>query len=307
MFLGTQGDAAPLSLGEPWLDQKPTKLLGAKAAGTTLRMHHRLAFLALAACLSLPSAVRAELVPVLVLKEHGVGMAALAQPFVDRMIALTAKQNGWTDAKGMYFTTRAAAEALINTEKPHYGILSLGAFLAWRKNYGLEPLGIVNAVRAGGRRYAIISKTATDLAECKGKSLASDHIDDARFIEKVVSGGDFKLGDFKTLQTQRPLQAIKKVVAGDADCALIDDAQMEELDHLEEGKSIKTVWQSRELPSMLVAAFPAAGKDERERFEDNLEKVCAGEAKSACTEVGILSLRAERDGDLEKLIAEYEK
>ena len=270
-------------------------------------MHHRLAFLALAACLSLPSVVGAELVPVLVLKEHGVGMAALAQPFVDRMIGLTAKQNGWTDAKGMYFTTRAAAEAFIVTEKPHYGILSLGAFLGLRKKYGLEPFGIVTAVRAGGRRYSIISKTATDLAECKGKSLASDHIDDAPFIEKIVSGGDFKRADFKTVQTQRPLQGIKKVVAGDADCALIDDAQMEELDHLEEGKGIKTVWRSRELPSMLVVAFPAAGKDERETFENNLEKVCEGEAKSACAEVGILSLRAAKDGDYEELIAEYEK
>jgi hypothetical protein len=270
-------------------------------------MHCRFALLALATYLSLPSLVRAETVVILVLKEHGVGMAALAQPFVDRMMALTAKQNGWTGVKGMYLTTRAAAEAFIDQEKPHYGILSLGAFLGLRKKYGLEAFGIVTAVRAGGRRYSIISKTESDLAGCKGKSLASDHIDDPPFIEKVVSGGDFKLADFKTVQTQRPLQGIKKVVAGDADCALIDDAQMEELDHLEEGKDIKTVWKSRELPSMLVAAFPAAGKDEREKFEDNLKKVCEGEAKSACSDVGILSLRAAKDGDYDELIAEYEK
>jgi hypothetical protein len=270
-------------------------------------MQRRFLFVTLLACLSVPSTVPAETVAILVLKEHGVGMAALAQPYVDRMMALTAKQNGWTDVKGMYLTTRPAAEAFIESERPHYGILSLGAFLGLRRKYGLEPFGIVTAVRAGGRRYSIISKTESDLAGCEGKSLASDHIDDPAFIEKIVAGGDFKLADFKTVQTQRPLQGIKKVVTGDADCALIDDAQMEELDHIEEGKDIKTVWKSRELPSMLVAAFPAAGKDERERFEDNLEKVCEGEAKSACTEVGILSLRAAKNGDYDELIAEYEK
>jgi hypothetical protein len=270
-------------------------------------MHRRFALLALATCLSLPSVVRAEPVVILVLKEHGVGMAAQAQPFVDRMIDLTAKQNGWPDAKGRYVTTRPAAATFIESENPHFGILSLSAFLGLRKKYELDPIGIVTAVRAGGRRYSIISKTATDLTGCKGKSLASDHIDDAPFIEKIVSGGEFKLADFKTVQTLRPLQGIKKVVVGDADCALIDDAQMEELEHLEEGKGVKTVWKSRELPSMLVVAFPAASKEERETFGDNLEKVCEGEAKSACAEVGILSLRAAKDGDYEELIAAYEK
>ena len=56
-------------------------------------------------------------VNVLVLKEHGVGGAALAQSYLDRFIALAAKQYGWgPDAHGQYHTTRAAAEAYIRDE-----------------------------------------------------------------------------------------------------------------------------------------------------------------------------------------------
>lgn len=251
--------------------------------------------------------VRADSVNVLVLKEHGVGMAAQAQPFVDRIIALTAKQNGWSEAKGRYVTTRKAAEAFIASEKPHYGILSLGAFLALRQPLGLVPVGSVTAVRAGGREYSIVSKNATSLDACKGKTLASDHTDDPRFIDKIVARGDFTLSDFQIVQTQRPLQGIRKVVTGDAECALIDDAQLEELKHLEEGKGTKAVWDSSDLPPLVVVAFPAAPADERARFQDNLEKICAGEGKAACAEVGILSLREARDDEFADLIAAYDK
>lgn len=253
------------------------------------------------------AAARAEPVNVLVLKEHGVGMAAQAQPFVDRIIALAAKQNGWSDAKGRYVTTRKAAEAFIASEHPHYGILSLGAFLALRQPLGLVPVGSVTAVRAGGREYSIISKNAESLDACKGKTLASDHTDDPRFIEKMVARGAFTLSDFQIVPTQRPLQGIRKVVTGAAACALIDDAQLEELKHLDEGKGTKAVWTSAELPPLVVVAFPAAPAEERARFKDNLEKICAGEGKAACGEVGILSLREARDDEFADLVAAYEQ
>ena len=60
-----------------------------------------------------------DTVAILVLKEHGVGNRALAQPYLDRMVAITAKQNGWKDATGKYFTSRSAAEAFIKSAQPH--------------------------------------------------------------------------------------------------------------------------------------------------------------------------------------------
>jgi hypothetical protein len=235
-------------------------------------------------------------VGILVLKEHGTGSAALAQPYVDRFVALAAAQNGWSGAKGQFYTSRSAAEGFIAAEKPHYGILSLAAFLALRGPHHLDVIGEVATSLAGGRQYALISRSAEDLAGCKGKKLVSDHTDDARFIERVVARGDFRLSDFTLLQTQRPLQTIRKLLAGEAACALVDDSQLADLSHLEGADGVHTAWRSAELPPMAVVAFPNAPAGERARFRENLNHLCEDEGSSACGEVGIVSLEGAADG-----------
>ena len=236
-------------------------------------------------------------ISILVLKEHGTGSQALAQPYVDRFVALAAAQNGWPGAKGQYYTSRGAAEGFIAAQKPHYGILSLAAFLALRGPHHLDVIGEVATSLAGGRQYALISRSAEDLAGCKGKTLVSDHTDDARFVERVVARGDFRLGDFTLLQTQRPLQTIRKLMAGEAACALVDDSQLAELSHLEGADGIHTAWRSSELPPMAVVAFPSAPAGERARFRESLEHLCDDGGHSACGEVGIVSLEGTDDGN----------
>ncbi|MCC6850245.1 MAG: hypothetical protein IT294_17275 [Deltaproteobacteria bacterium] len=247
-------------------------------------------------------------VNVLVLKEHGVGGAALAQGYLDRFIALAAKQYGWgDDARGQYHTRRGAAEAYIRDEKPRFGILSLAAFLAFQKKYQLEVLGTALVSRAGGQQYFLVSKSASDAKGCFGKTTATDHADDPRFLERVVFGRAFVLGDFQLVETQRPLQAIKKVLTGEAECALIDDAQMAELPHIEGAEGIRSVWESAKFPSMTLVAFGPTPAAERKKFKDGLSRVCAGEGKSACAEVGIIALTGADAGSYAAVEKAYGK
>ena len=242
---------------------------------------------------------------ILVVKEHGVASPTSVQPYLDRFVAIAAERNGWGDAKGQYYNNRGAAEAFIQTHHPHYGIFSLPVFLALQAQYKLEVIGQVAVSLAGGRQYYLISKSAADLAECKGKVVASDHVDDARFIERVVAGRSFTLADFTVGRTQRPLQTIKKVINGEAACALVDDAQFAELPHLEGADGLHAVWQSDTLPPMVVSAFPAASADARQRFQENLAKLCEEEAQSTCAEVGIVSLKAATASAYTAVIAAY--
>jgi hypothetical protein len=246
-----------------------------------------------------------DAVPIVVLKEHGVGNQALAQPYLDRMVALAAKQNGWPGANGKYFTSRGAADAFIKSARPHYGILSLPAFLAMREPYKLDVIGKVAVSLAGGRRYYLISKTAKNLNDCKGQKLATDHADDPRFIDKVVFAGQATLEDFTLVKTQRPLQTIKAVLTDTAVCALIDDAQKDQLDHLHEKNGAHTAWQSAELPPMPVVAFASAPQAERERFKRNLDSVCNDEGKSACAEVGIDDLTGANAAEYAAIVKAY--
>jgi hypothetical protein len=252
-----------------------------------------------------PAAAADAPVGFVVLKEHGVGNQTLAQPYLDRMLTLAAKLTGWPGAAGKYFTSRSAAETFIKTEHPHFGILSLPAFLAMREPYKLTVIGRVAVSLAGGRRYFIISKQAGSLAECKGQTLASDHIDDTRFVERVLLHGQATLADFKTMPTQRPLQTIRAVMNGQAVCALIDDAQKDQFDHLENKDGVRTVWESPELPPMPVVAFPDAPATERRTFKDNIDAVCEEEGKNACAEVGIDDLAAAADSDYASVVTAY--
>jgi hypothetical protein len=275
---------------------RPTRVRGLLPAG------------ALLLALALRPALAADgIVSIVVLKEHGVGNQALAQPYLDRMVGLAAKQNGWGGVNGKYFTSRSAAEAFIKSQRPHYGILSLPAFLAMRKSHRLEVIGRVAVSLAGGRRYYLISKTANDLNGCKGRTLASDHIGDQRFIEKVVFAGHATLADFTPVPTQRPLQTIKAVLTDQTVCALIDDAQKDQLDHLANKEGVHTAWESAALPPMPVVAFPSAPPAERQKFKENLDGVCNGEGKSACAEVGIDDLTGANDADYTTVAAAYGK
>lgn len=249
----------------------------------------------------------AQAVRIVVLKERGVGSQSVAQPYLNKFIDIAAQENGWSDAKGQYFTTRDAAEAFIATEKPRYGILSLAAFLALRTKHQLTVIGDVDSALAGGRQYFIISRSAADLAGCKGKTLASDHTDDTRFIERVVAAGQFTLKDFTLLRTQRPLQTIRQLLRDEAVCALVDDAQHGELAHIQGAAGIRAVWRSAEFPPLVIVAFPTAPAAERTRFRETLDELCDNGREGICAEVGIVSLKTTDDDAYASVIAAYGK
>ena len=245
-------------------------------------------------------------IAILVLKERGVGSPTLAQPYVDRFTALTAQQNGWASARGLYLNSRSAVRPFVEAHDPHYGMFSLAAFLALREAYRLEVIGRVASSLAGGEQYFIVSKAARDLTGCKGKTLASDHTDDARFVERVVARRQFRLAEFQLLHNPRPLQSIHQVLSGDAECALIDDAQRAELQHLEGAGDVRVVWKSEPLPPMAVVAFPAAPAAERKAFQASLRGLCREEAaETACKEVGIQSLDAAGETDYAEVVSLY--
>ncbi len=246
-------------------------------------------------------------VNILILKEHGVGSAATAQSYVDKLVATVATQNGWSSAAGKYFTTRTQATSFISASNPHYGILSLGAFLSLRGPNKLEVIGSAEVSGGGGRQYFIVSASETSLAGCKGKTLGTDHGDDARFIDKVVGKSDFSLSEFTVEDTKRPMKTVNAVARGEVPCALIDDAQLSSIAGVEGGAAVKTVWSSAKLPPMVVVAFPSAPAAEKKTFTGNLSKVCEGDGKEACKEIGLKSLSSTSASTYAGVIADYDK
>lgn len=278
-------------------------------------MRRRVTLLTLAGLAALPLATLFQTSPsaagtsvsILVLKEHGVGSATQAQPFVDKLVGVAKEKNGWSEGKGSYFTDRKAAEAFADSSKPQFGLMSLAAFLAMKDARKLETIGTVEVKGAGGQQYFIVSKSATDLAGCKSGKLATDWSDDSKFIDKVASGGAFKLADFTIEATKRPLQAPKMVIKDEAKCALIDDAQFAELGKMDGGSAVKAVWTGAKLPPMAVVAFPTADKATKDAFKNSLSSLCQGSGKEACGEIGIQSLKPADDAAYAQVLAAYKK
>lgn len=244
-------------------------------------------------------------VHILVLKEQGVGSAATGQGYIDALMGRVASVNGWSSAVGKYATTRAAAKTWVKSHDPHFGILSLGAFLELRGSASLEIIGKANVIGAGGREYHVVSKDHTSLAGCKGKTLATNHAGDGKFVDKVVSGADFDLADFTVVEQSRPMQPINAVARGEAACALIDDAQLESLAKGEHKDSVKSVWASKKLPPMVIVAFPSAPAAEKSTFKSKLADVCKDDGKAVCKQSGIAALEAGGAKDYEAVIAAY--
>lgn len=241
-----------------------------------------------------------------VLREYGVGTASRAQPFLDELLRVVAEQNHWSKATGRYFSERGSALAFIREEKPEFGILSLPAYLALNDTVSPSVLGEVSAPQAGGRRYFLVSKQASALQECVGHRLATTFAGDAKFVERIVAEGAFRLADFTLVAAQRPLEPLKQVIRDEADCALIDDAQLAAASHIERGGELKTAWKSAQLPGMAVVAFPRSDAAATKSFKQSLAGLCV-KAKQACASVGIDLIRPSSDERYRALLAHYSK
>jgi hypothetical protein len=247
-----------------------------------------------------------ETVHVLVLRQGGAGSASTAQKYVDQVMARIGTLTGW-QVSGKYTTTRAQAETYIEESKPEFGLVSLSAFLPMAAKYKLRPTGKAKVKGGGGGQYFIISKNQFDVAGCKGKKLASDHADDAKFVDNVVFADGLALGDFDLVKTKRSLQTLKAVIRDEAECALVDDAQVADLAHVEGGAVLRAVWSSREFPGMVMVEFPDATKDQAKVFAKNLPQICKGDGKKACTAAGIESLEAASADDFRAYLDAYNK
>ena len=242
---------------------------------------------------------------IVILKEHAVGGTAQAQTFVDRLMARVEKIANLKGLRGVFYTSRSRAVKWIDAEQPAFGIVSLAAFLDLRVRYGLSVIGKALVAQAGGRQYFIVSSGSDSLDACKGSTLASDHLDDVRFVEKIVANGDFKVADFTQVPSRRPVQTLKKVLSREANCGLIDDAQLAYLKRLDGGDGLRTVWKSKKLPPMVVVAFEPVNAKTRARFKKGLSKICAGGGEATCKEAGISSLAPASDADYAGLFRSY--
>lgn len=246
----------------------------------------------------------AEPVKFVVLLEGGLGGGARAQGYVDDLVTGFAKRCGWSGAQSLYTNSRRRALGYVESDRPSFGLFSLGAYLALVDAHKLTVVGVAEAKQAGGRRYFVVAKGG-DLATCRGQKLATNHAGDPRFVDNVIFNGAARLADFELVATRRPIQTLKAVLRDKARCALVDDAQKESMANIEGGDALKVVWSSEVLPGIPIVAFPSAAKDVVTAFTKALPETCAADTEM-CSNIGIERLGDASDADYAPLVRRYQ-
>src|SRR5438093_11306716 len=118
--------------------------------------------------------------------------------------------------------------------------------------------------------------SARTLDDLKGKKLSSNHLHNVKFVSRVLLGGKVDAATFFQLQpTNSPIKPFKAVDRGEADAALIDDAQLANMKKLQLSTPLTAIYSSPPLPTFPVVAFPSTKPDEREQMRKVLLGMCA--------------------------------
>jgi ABC-type phosphate/phosphonate transport system substrate-binding protein len=196
--------------------------------------------------------------------------ASQAKPYLDKFGALLEKQMGWKpgSANLTYLDDPKAVSDYIEQQKPAFGLLPPADFLDLScRKVALQPLAAVvllsSASSSSSGRWHVVVKdgTAKNLEGLKGKKLGSNHLQDPRYVSRVVFGGKFDAAkDFVLKPTNSPITPFKWVDRGEAEAALVDDAQLAHMKTLPFAKSLVVVFSSEELPPAPIVAFEKAAR-----------------------------------------------
>ena len=212
-----------------------------------------------------------------VVEHAGVGgTAEQAAPYLEQFLKYTEEKLGWKNAKSKFFPEPDAEfKKYLETEKPGLGMIDPDQFLEMAKKDKLELIATVEGKNQSLGHLTLVAKDpVASLEATKGKSLASTHLQSAKFLSKVVFDG--KLDAEKHFGKLDPkgsaLKVAKAVTNGDAELGLLSDEEMAWL-KTSPYSTLKTVWTSGALPPMSVVAW---GKISTEKDREDFRKMLLG-------------------------------
>jgi ABC transporter, phosphonate, periplasmic substrate-binding protein len=225
------------------------------------------------------------------------GSPQQAKPYLETFFREIEKALAWPakSADGQFFDELKPAEEYIEKQKPGFGVLSPALYLDLACGKSQPDLvaaiiGVTNVPSSGKYHVVVKANTAKSLDDLKGKKLASNHLQNMRFVSRVVFAGKIDAEKHFVLEaTNSPIRPFKAVDRGEADAALVDDAQLEHMKTLPFGQTLSVVYSSDPLPPFPVVAFGKVVKPaEREAMKKALLQMCGGAGGPVCKSLQII-------------------
>jgi ABC-type phosphate/phosphonate transport system substrate-binding protein len=188
------------------------------------------------------------------------GDTETARPYISKFAAHLEKAMGWPkgSCKGAFFADRKEALAAIKKLSPGFALLDPPLYFELRKAESLQPIAQLDGTEIVSSRMNLTVKDPAlkSLEALKGKKLWTTLAESTSYLSKVVFDG--KLDATKHFALKRvghALKAIRAVLRGQADAALIDDDQLAAAKKMEGGDKLVVAYSSPSLPPLPVVVF----------------------------------------------------
>ncbi|MGB1013613.1 MAG: PhnD/SsuA/transferrin family substrate-binding protein [Nannocystaceae bacterium] len=252
--------------------------------------------------MSLPSVLVASQPTRILVVKPSQNAVLTQQQVAQQLVKRAGDVNNW-HTESRVVPASAVRDSIVR-EHPSFGIVPFATFLALREAHDLELIGATTS----RRQFVLVSRTGKSATQspavCRGLPLASTHISDPAFVDRVVSAGAWRLGDFELAPAQSTGLPLRQVLTGEAACALVDTRQLAQLTGFDD--KVQVVWQSREFPDNVVVAFGQASASERATFRSHLREICQGTGEATCDQLGTAGFEPTRRGGFRDEVRAYE-
>jgi ABC-type phosphate/phosphonate transport system substrate-binding protein len=225
------------------------------------------------------------------------GDTETAKPYIAKFAAHLEKAMGWPkgSCKGAFFSDKKEALAQIKKVSPGFALLDPPLYFELRKAESLQPIAQLDGAEIVSAKLNLVVKNPAykSLESLKGKKLWTTLAESPAYLSRVVFDG--KLDATKHFALKRvgqALKAIRAVLRGDADAALIDDDQLAAAKKMQGGDKLTVAYSSPALPPLPVVVFGKTLKPaEAKKLAKVITTICGSKDGAAvCKEMRLTKI-----------------
>jgi ABC-type phosphate/phosphonate transport system substrate-binding protein len=229
-------------------------------------------------------------------------------PFFKRIETLAGWPNG--SIQGSYQPDYASCTSQLGSRKPGFAVVSLGVYLEQRSAFGMQVIGQVDMFAgAGSHLYLVVKKGSyASLDALKGKKLVSNHVEESKFVSRVVFGGKIDVErHFVVKKTSSNLQGMREVARGAADATIVNADELKTMKQRSWGADLVVLHTSPALPpAPLVALGRWASAADIAKVKGVFTSVCSGaDGRQLCASSSIQQISPATDATYAAMVRLY--
>lgn len=233
------------------------------------------------------------------------GTTSQAQPVLNDLFRTLEKQLGWPadSIQGAYYPDAGEGLEHIKQMNPGFAVVTHQMYAQHRRDMKMQVIAGFEMADGALSRFHLVARKEggpTKIEELAGKTIASPHLEETLFAEKIIFDGQLSLGSgtdaAKAIDVRSPLSALRKVHRGQADAALVDEPVVRQLSSLPFGSELEVIYSSEELPPLPVVALGSSNASDRGSMAKALTSLCEGsEGAALCKSLRVRTIRPASD------------